>query len=769
MKRPVPSRHSYFRRLASLLVAIGALWTLVGAPTGKLDPLLEPPVVNTRPGPEYQDDVRAGAMIIGMDRTPKGRIWACWTGTGDNHESYFILATSDNDGATWSKPRVVIDPQEIPGMPPRYSLIGNVWCDPTGRIWLFFDQFMKGFVTSDWFITCDNPDAAEPVWSKPVCFADGSTLNKPTVLKNGEWLLPVALWTEGRVSPEPLPPGQDNLAHQPMAHVYVSTNQGRTWARRGGVVIPTAEVSFHEHMIVERRDGRLWMLLRTRYGMAESYSSDTGRTWSEARPAAIKNPSARFFIRRLASGRLLLVKNGPVDERLARRSHMTAFLSDDEGKTWGKGLLLDDRSQLSYPDGFQSPDGLVHILYDWNRHTDAEIVFTKFREEDVLAGKFVSPDAQRPIVANKARAPDLSQSNEPEAQWTTQANAEAKVDLTSVPYDGAASHQLVCDTTLRELPDGSWVLHLVAGSEIQPKSLGATSVTRSTDKGKTWTPLERFDPGFPRAGSTIGLGPTELIVRGGEATLFFSTHAQNWADDWRTWIIHSRDSGKTWSKPSAAPGRLARRTFIRNHIITRDGRIVVPFQHYGDRNGQSAREPVDETFTDPSSGVLVSSDNGKTWTEHGHIRLAPVKREFGWAETNLVELDGGRIVMLIRQASLMGLVYKAESRDGGKTWPDSATLKRAPTGGTAALYSLGGDTVAMVHNPGAKLALWISFDGMKTWPYQRVLQRTSCVGPKDNMNQPHGFVSPDRQWLHFSFEDKSHRAVHYSAKLPPLR
>lgn len=31
-------------------------------------------------------------MIIGMDRTPKARIWGCWTGTGDKPDTYFILA-----------------------------------------------------------------------------------------------------------------------------------------------------------------------------------------------------------------------------------------------------------------------------------------------------------------------------------------------------------------------------------------------------------------------------------------------------------------------------------------------------------------------------------------------------------------------------------------------------------------------------------------------------------------------------------------------------
>jgi len=391
------------KKLVSLAVLFcDVLISTAAVPHEDLDLSLVPPVVNTRPGPEYQDEVRTGAMILGMDRTPQGRIWACWTGTGDNAEAYFILATSDDDGATWSKPRVVIDPKDTPGKPPVKSFVGNLWTDPTGRLWLFFDQGLGMFDgrAGDWFITCDNPDAAEPVWSKPVRFADGCTLNKPTVLKNGEWLLPVSLWHRQHINPPLFKDEYHELDSQRMAHVYVSTNHGQAWTRRGGVVIP--ETSFDEHMIVELRDGRLWMLARTKYGMAETFSTDSGRTWSTPQPSAIKNVSARFFLRRLASGRLLLVKNGPIDQRLPGRSQMSAFLSDDDGKTWSGGLMLDERDGVSYPDGFQSPDGLIHILYDRNRHTDAEILLAKFREEDVLAGKFISPDARSQMLANKA-------------------------------------------------------------------------------------------------------------------------------------------------------------------------------------------------------------------------------------------------------------------------------------------------------------------------------------------------------------------------------
>jgi len=743
------------------------------------DLALEPPVINTQPGPEYADEVRPGNMILGIDRTPKGRLWAAWVGNGDSPNGFFMLASSDDGGKSWSKPRVVIDPVDLPGKPNRRALVGNLWTDPQGRLWCFFDQSLGYFDgrAGDWHIRCDNPDDAKPVWTKPVRFADGCTLNKPTVLNNGDWLLPVSLWTRDRIHPwegarnfpgvETFRDSHKDLDPIRMANVYASTDQGQTWTRRGGVAFPGTD--FDEHMIVERKDGSLWMLARTKTGISESTSTDRGASWSAPVESSIKNINARFFIRRLASGNLLLVKNGPIDVRLPRRSSLSAFLSEDDGKTWGKGLLLDDRSVVSYPDGFQAPDGVIHILYDWNRHTDAEILLTKFTEADIKAGK-------RPgrTLVNKAHKPHLPKEITPDPKQSAQAQEDAKQDRTSIPYDGVSPNKMVCDTTLRQLPDGSWILFILAGGDTEPSPLNYTGVTRSSDQGKTWTPLERFDVGFPREGKTIGQGPTELMILGQRATLFFSTHSKHWSHDWRSWFLTSDDSFKTWSKPQEVPGRLKERTFIRKHLVTRDGRILLPFQHYIGPENEQDKAPLDRAFTNPRNGVLISSDQGKTWSEHGNVRLTPDDRYFGWAENDLFERTDGTIVMIIRGDRLGGVLYKAESKDGGKTWPEFASATPIPNPGSkATLYSLGGDAVAMLHNPNSKhrspMALWISFDGMKTWPYQRVLQQTSVDGPKANMNYPDGFVSQDKQWLHFAFDDARRRAVHYSAKLPPFK
>ncbi|MFO0087278.1 MAG: sialidase family protein [Pirellula sp.] len=168
-----------------------------------------------------------------------------------------------------------------------------------------------------------------------------------------------------------------------------ATDAGDTWPLRGSCNVPKDAREADEHMFVERADGALWLLVRTRYGIGESVSTDRGKTWPDLTPSGIEHPTSRFFVRRLVSGNLLLVKHGPIDTRTSR-SHLTSYLSKDDGKTWSGGLLIDERLGVAYPDGDQSPDGLIRVIYDYNRRTDRNILMAAFREEDVAAGKDVS-------------------------------------------------------------------------------------------------------------------------------------------------------------------------------------------------------------------------------------------------------------------------------------------------------------------------------------------------------------------------------------------
>ncbi|MFW5798081.1 MAG: exo-alpha-sialidase [Planctomycetota bacterium] len=362
----------------------------------------------------------------------------------------------------------------------------------------------------------------------------------------------------------------------------------------------------------------------------------------------------------------------------------------------------------------------------------------------------------------------------PWTRWARQAEADARHDRSTIVFDGQSPDKLVCDATLRKMPDGSWVMVMLGGGDTEPLPQNRVFITRSTDAGKTWSGLEPIDLGIKSKNPSAALVPSELMAIGDRATMFVATHDGTFAD-WKEWMTHSDDSGRTWSTLEPAPGRLHERTFIRNHIVTRDGRIMLPFQHYTKvaKTRKISKERNFSPPTDPRNGVLISDDGGKSWTEHGNIRLTRNNNYHGWAENNIVELSDGRIAMIIRADRLGGVLYYAESKDGGRTWPEMARKTTIPNPGSkATLYGLGGDTVAMLHNPNPRhrspLALWISFDGMTTWPYRRVLVEQSCDGPKGRLNYPDGFLGKDRTYLHFTFDDNRHRAVYVGARLPEV-
>lgn len=357
------------------------------------------PRVNLSPGPEYADAKREFQGIPSIARAPGGRLWATWYGGGKHEgpENYIMLATSGDDGQTWSDLKLVVDP------PYRASEPG-VWGDPQGRLWLMCNLYPQGLCggeTSMWVIVAEDPDQENPTWSAPRLLAHNlNCFNKPIVLDSGVWLWPTGNWWKGRDIANPSRP-------------LLSADQGRTFEPGGPVLVPPAVREFDEYNVVQLRDGRLWLLTRTKGGPYEAFSDNGGRTWTPAEPnPTIKHAVARHFLTRLRSGKLLLVKHGAIDRKTGR-SHLMAFVSSDEGQTWEGGLMLDERNQVSYPDGYESPDGMVYLIYDFQRHLAAQILLARFTEQDVLAGRLVSERSALRLVINDAggRKPDPVRDN----------------------------------------------------------------------------------------------------------------------------------------------------------------------------------------------------------------------------------------------------------------------------------------------------------------------------------------------------------------------
>ncbi|MDR2438084.1 MAG: glycoside hydrolase [Planctomycetaceae bacterium] len=346
---------------------------------------------------EYGSDKRVWQGVPSIAVAPNGRLWAAWSSGGSQEphgDNYCLLATSSDHGKTWTEPLLVID---MPG--PVRELDPALWIDPEGKLWFFWGQVTGDFFDGRagvWCMTTNTPERQDAVWSTPKRICDGFKSTKSIVDSQHRWIHPVIIFNTGEVHPD--------RTFEPGTHFVVSEDRGKTWKSIGFATVPRKDALYDETNIVEKKDGSFWMLFRTLYGIGESFSTDNGKTWTEPKPSKFSNPSSRFFMRRLKSGNLLFVKNGGLTQRTGR-SHLQAFLSDDDGQTWKGGLMLDERNQVSYPDGDQANDGTIFIIYDFERYGAREILLARFTEEDVLAGKIVSETGTLQILVDKATAP----------------------------------------------------------------------------------------------------------------------------------------------------------------------------------------------------------------------------------------------------------------------------------------------------------------------------------------------------------------------------
>ena len=311
--------------------------------------------------------------IPAIERAPNGRLWCSFFSGGPKEpdpDNYIIIVTSSDEGATWSEPRAIAKPA---GKTRAYD--PALWHDPDGRLWLFYNcADLDTGTFGVWAMTTGDSTAREPRWHGPqqialdVPFA--FRLNKPTVISTGEWLLPV---TWSRETPKSWFAGSTQLQG-----VAVSGDRGRTWTLHGAVEAPEWAL---ENMIVEHADSLLWMLIRTGSGVLwKSVSNDHGLTWSEGALTEIVNPGSRFFIRRLASGRLLLINTPDAKQRKS----LCAYIGESDGREWGHGLELDSRNNVSYPDAVQAADGRIYAVHDHDRQGIGEIILSIFSESEIL-------------------------------------------------------------------------------------------------------------------------------------------------------------------------------------------------------------------------------------------------------------------------------------------------------------------------------------------------------------------------------------------------
>ena len=333
--------------------------------------------------------------IPGIEVTKKGRHFLTFYSGGIKEEigNHVVLLKSE-DGKNYDQTVAICYEEGYRCFDP------CLWIDPLGRLWLTWARCPED---GAWAAICDDPDADEIVFGKEFFIGHNVLMNKPTVLSSGEWLFPVAVWN---YDVRTLGPEWDSPITPKGSFAYASYDCGKTFQRLGYADVEKR--SFDEHMFLEMKNGAVRCFVRTTYGIGAADSLDGGQHFGKDFMTNYGGPSSRFHIRRLPSGRVLLINH----YQNKGRNNLTALLSEDDGKTFPYHLLLDERSRVSYPDATVTEDGAIHITYDRDRGcfkkslkealaSEREILTCRITEEDILKGELVNENSFLKHVAFK--------------------------------------------------------------------------------------------------------------------------------------------------------------------------------------------------------------------------------------------------------------------------------------------------------------------------------------------------------------------------------
>jgi len=297
--------------------------------------------------------------------TESGLVAAWFAGTEERDDDVGIRVAR-HDGAQWLPSVEVADGTE--GEDKDYPCWNPVLFKPKdGPLMLFYKV---GPTPRQWWGMLMTSADDGRTWSRPRRLGTdkklgsnsnliGPVKNKPIQLKDGSILCPSSTEHEGwRV------------------HFELTRDLGKTW-QVVGPINDGKEFGIIQPSVLRYRGGKMQVLCRSRQSViAQSWSSDGGRTWSAVTATELPNPNAGTDAVTLADGRQLLVYNHTVRGGgfPSGRNMLNVAISKD-GKTWKTALTLERaQGEYSYPAVIQTSDGKAHVTYTYLRKSVKHVV-----------------------------------------------------------------------------------------------------------------------------------------------------------------------------------------------------------------------------------------------------------------------------------------------------------------------------------------------------------------------------------------------------------
>jgi len=220
-------------------------------------------------------------------------------------------------------------------------------------------------------------------WTQPREIYDGyvGSIRGFIQLKNGRLIMAFAKAVPGR---EQRPRSGVDLGWNEIISLY-SDDNGATWERSDNAITIAVDGSKAtryggvEPSIIELRDGKIWMLIRTTKGnLYASYSNDSGQSWQSPQRTHFISSDSPADLLRLSDDRLVLLwsANQRWDDAgsyaMGGREVLHGAISNDDGRTWkgfrevltapvGRGLVRGDRG-TAYPSAEETAEKKVAFV-----------------------------------------------------------------------------------------------------------------------------------------------------------------------------------------------------------------------------------------------------------------------------------------------------------------------------------------------------------------------------------------------------------------------
>jgi len=191
---------------------------------------------------------------------------------------------------------------------------------------------------------------------------------QPIILKKGPH--------KGRIL---LPLYNDSLK---MSLCAISDDDGTTWVP-GLPIVGRGNI---QPAFLEKTNGDIVAYMRDvsgEYYIHTSFSTDSGYSWSPAKYIDIRNPNSSIEVKVISDGRWIMVCNDMNNFKKTGtgccdgRQRLSLYISEDEGEHWTRKLILEDdtenpnvleqRGRYHYPTIIQTRDGLLHLVYTFNK------------------------------------------------------------------------------------------------------------------------------------------------------------------------------------------------------------------------------------------------------------------------------------------------------------------------------------------------------------------------------------------------------------------